>query len=127
MNIINLSKGMLSAFEGDCFHIEKWKTYIDASIPGVKEMCLEDMKQMLQAGFSYEKTFLPVLNAVLREEDKRNKTIESFLKMTEHLDERMIKRFQKNLDVDLILYLGLCNGAGWVVSLNGKRTVLFGI
>ncbi len=127
MNIINLSKGMLSAFEGDCFHIEKWKTYIDASIPGVKEMCLEDMNQMLQAGFSYEKTFLPVLNAVLREEDKRNKTIESFLKMTEHLDERMIKRFQKNLDVDLILYLGLCNGAGWVVSLNGKRTVLFGI
>ena len=127
MNIINLSKGMLSAFEGDCFHIEKWKTYIDASIPGVKEMCLEDMEQMLQAGFSYEKTFLPVLNAVLREEDKRNKTIESFLKMTEHLDERMIKRFQKNLDVDLILYLGLCNGAGWVVSLNGKPTVLFGI
>lgn len=127
MNILNTSDEMLSAFDSDHFEIEKWKSYMNTSIPGAKEICLSDMQETMNAGFSWQNDFLPVLNSVVRDEVKRNKTIESFCRVTEHLDERIIERFQKTVDVDLILYLGLCNGAGWVTSINGKNTVLFGI
>ena len=31
------------------------------------------------------------------------------------------------MDLDIILYLGLCNGAGWATSLHNKNVVLLGI
>lgn len=127
MNIIDLSAEMLSAFDSDRFDIEKWKSYMDASLPGAKEMCLEDMRETINAGFSWENDFMPVLNHVIRDEEKRDKTVETFRSITEHLNERIIKVFRKTVDVDLILYLGLCNGAGWVTSVDGKPSVLFGI
>lgn len=127
MNIINTSVEILSAFDSDHFDIEKWKFYMDTSIPGAKEMCLGELQDTIHAGFSWQDDFLPVLNSVVRDEVRRNKTIESFCRVTEHLDERVIRRFQKTVDADLILYLGLCNGAGWVTSINGKVVVLFGI
>lgn len=127
MNVINLSDAMLSAFDSTGFNIEKWKSYMDASLPGTKEICLKDMQETINAGFSWESDFLPVLNAVIQDGDKRNKTIEFFCNITANLDDRIIKVFQKTVDVDLVLYLGLCNGAGWVTTINEKTTVLFGI
>lgn len=127
MNIINLSVEMLDSFDLDSFNIEKWKSYMDASIPGVKELCLKEMQETIDAGFSWESDFLPVLNNVIQDDNKRNKTIESFCNVTAHLDERIISVFKKTVNVDLILYLGLCNGAGWVTTLNNKPIVLFGI
>lgn len=31
------------------------------------------------------------------------------------------------IDINIILYLGLCNGAGWATTLDGKNTVLLGV
>lgn len=127
MRIINLSVEMLRSFENHHFSIDRWKSYMDDSIPGAKELCLEDMLETVKAGFSWEEAFLPVLNAVQQDADKRNKTIETFCGVTANLNERIIEKFQRGVDVDLILYLGLCNGAGWVTSINGKPSVLFGV
>ena len=48
-------------------------------------------------------------------------------KLTKDLDAAIACRFHKTLDADLVLYLGLCNGAGWVTTVSGKTTILFGI
>lgn len=127
MNIIDLSGEMLSSYTEGQFDLEKWKNYIDRGLPGVKELCLADTREVLDAGYSWEKDFLPVLNAVAQEPVKREKAIASFRRVTETLDERITARFGKTVDVDLVLYLGLCSGAGWVTPVKGKPTVLLGV
>ena len=36
-------------------------------------------------------------------------------------------QFENGVETDIILYLGLCNGAGWATSLDGRDAVLLGI
>ncbi len=127
MNVIDLSGDMSSAFTDGCFDLEKWKNYMDRSLPGAKALCLADMREVLDAGYSWEKVFLPVLNAVAQDAGKREEVIASFRRVTETLDERIRARFGRTVDADLVLYLGLCNGAGWVTPVNGKTAVLLGL
>lgn len=41
--VINATEGMLAAFEDGKFHMERCEAYIDASVPGIKEICINDM------------------------------------------------------------------------------------
>ena len=66
MNIIDTSGEWLSAFDGEHFDLAKWEAYIDRNVPGAKKLCLDDMRECMEAGFTWEKDFLPVLNAVQR-------------------------------------------------------------
>ncbi len=127
MKITDTSNNMLSAFNGECFEIEKWAEYIDDAVPGAKDLCVKDMNECIAEGFSWEKDYLPILNAVYSQEQKRKKTIDSFHAITDQLNEKIIERFGKKLDTNLVLYLGLCNGAGWVTRINNETTVLLGI
>ena len=127
MNIINTSARIPGVFDSGRFHMENWRSYMDDCVPGAKEVCLDDLQKMSDAGFSWQKDILPVLNIAAKDTVRRKKAIESFCRVTEHLEERVTERFRKTLDVDIILYLGLCNGAGWVTSVNGKLSVLLGI
>ena len=127
MNITDTSGAMPEAFDSGRFQIEKWKTYADAAVPGLKEICLEDLRETMNAGYSWQEHCLPVLNAVMRDTAKREKAMESFRCVTDRLDEKIIRRFRRTVNADIILYLGLCNGAGWVTTINGTRSVLLGI
>ena len=127
LNIIDTSGEWLSAFEGDHFDLAKWDTYIDRNVPGAKGLCLDDMRECMGAGFTWGKDFLPVLNAVQHNPEQRETAVRSFLGVTENLDRKIQERFGRTVDCDVILYLGLCNGAGWVTTLNGKTVVLLGI
>ena len=127
LKIVDTSGGFLSAFEQDVFSLTKWEAYMDRSVPGAKKMCIEDMKECIGAGFSWEKDFLPVLNEAGRNEMLREKAIRTFLDVTKDLNRKICDRFGKTVNAELILYLGLCNGAGWVTAINGKTVVLFGI
>lgn len=127
MRIIDTTKEMFSSYNEGGFDIEKWGAYIDSCAPGVKELCLADMREVIGAGYSWEGDFLPVLNAVPREREKLSELLRSFREITKDLDARIIKRFGRSVDADIILYLGLCSGAGWVTPVNGRTTVLLGI
>ena len=127
MNIINTSAGILSAYEQSRFELTKWEKYIDEYVPGAKELCIADKDECLSAGYSWEQDYLPVLNAVIQNPEQRDEVIRSFFSVTDHLDQRTLDRFGKTLEADVILYLGLCNGAGWVTEINGKTVVLLGI
>lgn len=127
MRIIDTSEDIFRAYEAGQFDLEKWKTYLDAAVPGAKELCLADLEEVLQAGYSWEEDFLPVLNAVVREPEKRREAAQNFRRLTALLDRRIRERFHRTVDADLVLYLGLCSGAGWVTTIRGRQTVLFGI
>ncbi|MBR6376402.1 MAG: hypothetical protein IKS05_01400 [Oscillospiraceae bacterium] len=127
MRIVDTSHQLLSAFAAGQFDLQKWEAYMDAFVPGAKRLCLEDMREVLKAGFSWEKDFLPVLNAVARDGDKREEAIRSFHRVTDRLDERIRERFGRSPAAELVLYLGLCSGAGWVTEIDRKPVVLFGI
>ena len=43
------------------------------------------------------------------------------------LQERLPVLFDKECEVTVVLYLGLCNAAGWVTFLGGKKVVLLGV
>ena len=127
MMIIDTSAELLSAFSQEGFDIEKWKAYMDALVPGAKELCLRDAEEVISAGYSWEECFLPILNAVKSNEEKRTQAVRSFREVTADLDSRLTAVFGRSVEADLVLYLGLGNGAGWVTEVNGRRTVLFGI
>lgn len=128
MRIIDTYSDILTAYQGTAFHFEKWKSYIDHALPGASSLFISDMKQCLEAGeFSWEKNFLPVLNDVALHDGSRERAHDSFCGVTENLERSLYDKFGKGLDVDIIFYLGLCNGAGWVTEYQGRTAVFLGI
>lgn len=127
MRITDTSDRLLSSFDKGSFDDKKWKAYIDKAIPGARKTCEMDKQECIESGFSWEKDFLPVLNAVYKDEESRDKAIKAFQAVTDHLNERIIEKFGRTVDTNLVLYLGLCNGAGWVTRINNESTVLLGI
>ena len=128
MRVIDRSAQIFEAYENGIFDLEKWKRYADRYVPGARELCLKDVEDCIKdAGLSWEKDYLPVLNELAEDPSKAEKAVRAFRAVTEHLEERILKRFKRSVDADVILYLGLCNGAGWVTALEGKTTVLLGI
>ena len=128
MRIIDTCPAILAAYEGTAFRFEKWKAYIDSALPGASSLFISDLKESLDTGgFSWEKDYLPVLNAVALHEKLRERAHHSFLRVTENLERTLYDKFGKGLDVDIIFYLGLCNGAGWVTEYQGRTAVFLGI
>ena len=127
IRVVDATETMLSCFPSAQFQLTAWESYVDAEVPGAKELCLADMRECVAAGFSWENDFLPVLNSVPADRARRNEAVRSFHAVADTLDRTVKDRFGKSADADLILYLGLCNGAGWVTPINGTVSVLFGI
>ncbi len=111
----------------DSFDIGRWEAYMDAVLPGAKAACLRDMEECVSAGYPWEETFLPVLNAAVRGADARRKTALAFHRATDGLEGRLLSVFGRVPDADVVLYLGLCNGAGWATDAPGRPSVLLGI
>ena len=55
MRIIDTSDTMLSCFDEKGFNLSRWESYMDAHIPGAKQLCLEDMQNTLCAGYTWDK------------------------------------------------------------------------
>lgn len=79
------------------------------------------------SSYDFDKQVIPVITYALNNAVKLEQAHSSFVEVTQQLQKRVIEVFGDDLDVNIILYLGLCNGAGWATSLAGKKTVLLGI
>lgn len=115
----------LAVFEEGRFCREKWEAYIDSILPGSRDMFLSDMQACLDAGFCWEKDFLPVLSAVPGHPGLKALE-ENFRLVTQGLEEKVLSCFGRSVDVEIVLYLGLLGGAGWVTEVNGRLHVLLG-
>lgn len=104
------------------FDIDLWKNYAFGIAKNLPEKLQEDSKE-----YNFDAEILPVLSRAVNHRDVLAHLHNSFLAVTMNIGKRCQKAFQADLDVDIILYLGLCNGAGWATLLDGKKTVLLGV
>ncbi|MCM1254286.1 MAG: hypothetical protein NC321_15825 [Clostridium sp.] len=128
MNIIDTYPAILTAYSGTTFSFAKWKSYIDSALPGVFQTLVSDARKCLETDkVCWETDYLPVLNHVAYDDELRKTAHASFCKATENLEHAIYVQFCKKIDVDIIFYLGLCNGAGWVTEYHGHNAILLGI
>ncbi len=127
LRIIDASARIDGLFPGGRFDPVRWEHYINAVYPGSAPLFRADVDACLTGGaFTFEENFLPVIQNVYRNPELDTLRA-SFSAVTDGLEERIAGQFGQALDADLTLYLGLCNGAGWVTRLAGRDVVLLGI
>lgn len=127
IKIIDTYSQIKNIFTSSSFDYAKWKTYINSIYPDSSIVFENDIAGYFEDGnYTFEKNFLPIINAVPNH-PYLNTLHESFLQVTHELNQKIIQRFHHELDIDIVLYLGLCNGAGWVTTINGVNTILLGI
>ena len=128
LKIINTLDKIYDVYSNGSFDINKWGEYITRINPKIKELCISDLNEALETGrVNFEKNYLPILNNVFINEDVRIKAISSFEKVTNNLLDKIKSIYGKTIDVQIIFYLGLCNGAGWVVNVDNNNYCLLGI
>lgn len=127
IRIIDTYSQIDSLFEKGTFNRNKWELYINSIYDNSADIFKDDLQEYLDSGnYVYEIDILPIINAV-----HGHPALEilhsSFNKVTDRLNERIVSRFGNELDVDIVLYIGLCNAAGWVTNINGKNVILLGV
>ena len=127
IKIIDTLSQINSLFDDRTFNIGKWENYINSTYDKSADIFKNDLKEQLESGdYIYEKDILPIINAVY-ENISLQILQTSFYKVTDKLNDKIKEHFDNELDVDIVLYLGLCNGAGWVNNINGRDVILLGI
>lgn len=127
IKIIDTYAQIVDLFDSNGFCFTKWESYMNSIYDGSAHLFQGEAEAYILSGkYTFEKDFLPVLNAV-----SGNPCLDilhqSFLAATVNLNQRIIKEFGRELDVDVVLYMGLCNAAGRVDTINGRHTVLLGV
>lgn len=120
MKIINTCDKIKSVFANG-FDIELWRKYAEEISRELPLKCENDAKS-----YDFNKDVLPVLENALNEE-KLDFVSRNFQALIDTLNDNLSKLFDTEPDINIILYLGLCNGAGWATTLEGKDTILLGI
>lgn len=100
------------------------RQYLDSISPELYALCTEDA-----SSYQMEKQILPVIHRALFDQGERMRQAHRSL---QSIDVQTIERhinelFDIELDVTIILYLGLCNGAGWATWLDKRQTILLGV
>lgn len=122
MKIINTINDIGLCFENGAFSKSGWDGYMDKAYPAAKKLVEAD-----SASYNFERDILPVVNMVCAGKDKLNRLNESFEKITDKLEEKIAATIGTTIDADIVLYLGLCNGAGWATKVENRSVVLLGI
>jgi len=104
------------------FSLETWKNYADSISPSLYKKCFINAKD-----YDFEKEVIPILNdALYNHFDRTESAHNSITEIVKGLSGRISKLFSLDLDINIIFYLGLCNGAGWATTLDNKQTILLG-
>lgn len=128
LKIVDATNNISDFFHDDCFSIEQWSKYMDTVLPLHKNIFIDDMQNAIRTGgLTFENDYLSVLNKALINKESRARAVSSFRKVTDNLEEKIRNTMGNSIDATVILYMGLCNGAGWVIQLNSCQYVLLGI
>ncbi|WP_438434968.1 hypothetical protein [Gorillibacterium sp. sgz500922] len=108
--------------QADSFSLEAWEDYAGRISPALPKKVRDDA-----SSYEYEREILPVIRAALADKEKLKEVQRSFAAALRPLPERLALIGCPDLQVDIILYLGLCNGAGWATELENRKVILLGI
>ncbi len=120
MKIINTCDNIKMLFS-DGFDMSVWRKYAGEISKELPSKCENDAKE-----YDFNESVLPVLEAALNA-DKIDFVSRNFQTVIDTLNANLTRLFNTEPDINIILYLGLCNGAGWATTLDGKDTVLLRI
>lgn len=122
MKMINTFESIKNFFYDKEFELGDWKEYAAQISLELPLKCTNDSKQ-----YNYEKEILPIITSALQNKTHMEEVSASFNDIVERLPQNIRKLFDGNMDTTIILYLGLCNGAGWVTELEDQTVILLGI
>ena len=120
MEIINTCN-IIKALFTNGFDMSVWRKYAGEISKELPSKCENDAKS-----YDFNKDVLPVIESALNAE-QIDFVSKNFQTVVDTLNANLSKLFDTEPDINIILYLGLCNGAGWATTLDGKNTVLLGI
>lgn len=122
MKITDTFNDICNCYPNGKFDLNCWERYAENICPALKDKIKADA-----ADYDFERDILPVLQAAYADRDKLAEVHNSFCKLTGGLSGKLTEKLGCGLDVNIILYLGLCNGAGWATDIDGAPAVLLGI
>ena len=127
IKIIDTYAQINNLFVDGKFVLGKWKEYMNSIYDNAANLIVDDMRECLDSGdFVYEKDILPIVTEVYKHPNLEI-LHSSFCKVTDDLNKKVIDYFGHEVDIDIVLYVGLCNGAGWVTNINGRDVILLGV
>ena len=121
MKITDTIGDIALCYENGKFTKSGWDGYMDKVCPAAKKLIESD-----SASYVFDHDVLPVLNMVYERPDKLAQLRESFAKVTHGLEACVERALHSAVDADIVLYLGLCNGAGWATRVGDRPTILLG-
>ena len=122
MRIINTFEQIHSCFKNNLFDLDSWRKYTKQFSSELSEKCERDARN-----YDYCRDILPVIHNVVSHHEAAQLANNSFIAVTQQLNSSIEKLFENDIELDVILYLGLCNGAGWATTLDGRNAILLGI
>lgn len=123
MKIIDTYGDILKSYENGVFKKELWDSYAISAFPGLKEKVEQDFSRLTD----YKDKIYGILNNVPTNIKSAEATHQSFINATKNLSEKIKNKFNVDLDVAIILYLGLGNAAGWATTIKNQKVVLIGL
>jgi hypothetical protein len=130
INIIDTFKDFKSCFEGNLKlsvqeKIDLWKTSYINKYPELEQKLINDYESM---GINWRE--YAEKNVFTRTEKDFNKMLAAYENIISTLDvinKKASDMLNMDFDINIVLYSGLLNSAGWVDKYQGKRAILYGI
>ena len=122
LKIVDATHNLDLCFIDHSFDLTLYQEYIEKIIQGGFKMILDDISQ-----YDFKKDVLPIIGNIQDHRLEIKEIQNNFKELTKGLDQKIESLFHKKIDATIVLYLGLCNGAGWVKEHNEKTYVLLGI
>lgn len=123
LRIFDTYSDIFNSYENSIFNKELWDNYVISAFSGLKEKIEQDFSRLAD----YKDKIYDILNALPKNVGLAEIAHQSFIKVTENLFDEIKNKFNVDLDVTIILYLGLGNAAGWATTINNQKVVLIGL
>lgn len=122
MNIIDTYDQIFDCFDGIDFNKEKWVHYLNHIYPDFALHILDNL-----SSYNFEQECLPVIENMFKKQDLMDVCHQHFLQITMSLDQMILNKLGRKMNVDIVLYLSGCVAAGYATRIKGRNVVLLGI
>ena len=123
LKIIDTYNDIFKSYENGVFNKTLWDSYAISAFPGLKHKVKKDFSRVAK----YKDKIYNILNGLQRNIESAETAHQSFINATKNLSSEIKNKFNVDLDVTIILYLGLGNAAGWATTINNQKVVLIGL
>ncbi len=104
------------------FEIKTWGQYADSILSGLSKKCIDD-----SSSYCVDREIRPIVIQALNSNGRLYALEKQFAQIQTELNQSIHLLFNSDPDVLIILYLGLCNGAGWATRIGEQRVILLGV